>query len=269
MEPGTASRHCNESSILPKRLIIMCGLPGAGKTTTAHRIRQAMKDAIVISRDHLRNPYRGNGCLHEYSNWQATIVDRRFFFQTEQLLFNHTTVILDATFLEYELRQAAFHIAQKHGCQFLVIECICSFQILLKRLTRQMLLGHKKFVKPPKEILKFYISNIQMPESEMNWTNFIKLDTENNQIILNSLQDHSCQFAKQLIKILEQPFDPSSFDPYCTTPIQESVTVQEISQFSSSQNRKAEMEIFHKKYYRNVVILVVEKRPSLAEFTAL
>jgi len=194
----------------------MCGLPGSGKTTTAHRIRQAVDDSIVISRDYFRIPYRGNGSLHEFSYKGGTIVDSIFFARAKDLLSIYSTVILDATFRLCEKRIEALNFANNQSCQFFIIECICSYDTLVQRLKRQILLGEKKFLKPLEEVVKYYIKDTQSQENKLNRANFIQFDTENNQI-LSSISDESCKFTKQLLKILKQPFDLSLVEPFSTT----------------------------------------------------
>ncbi|MGI0010969.1 MAG: zeta toxin family protein, partial [Nitrosopumilaceae archaeon] len=41
-QPSVSKNGSSTSTPSQKKLILMCGLPGAGKTTTAHRIRQAL-----------------------------------------------------------------------------------------------------------------------------------------------------------------------------------------------------------------------------------
>jgi predicted kinase len=186
------------SSSSPKRLIVMCGLPGAGKTTTAHRIRQALGDAIVFSRDFVRGKYKDD----------METIDRIYYEDVENLLPFFSTIILDATFKKSGQRQFAFDFARKQGCQLFLIECICDNQTLLDRLQRQVQLGHKKFNGPLEKQLERYINSMQKLQKQLLEVNFIQLNTETNRVISRSLQDHSFHFANYLVEILERPFEP-------------------------------------------------------------
>jgi predicted kinase len=213
---------------LQKKLILMCGLPGAGKTTTAHRIRQALDDAIVVSRDYIRN-HKKNGRLDDHSsNGEITIVDQIYYADVEEYIFVYSTVILDATFKEYARRQKAFKFAQEHGCDIFLIECVCSYPILLQRLKRQVQLGYKKFNRPLEEQLKYYIKNMQEPQKQLDGVSFIQFDTEKNQVMVQSIQDHSNLFAKQLLEILKQPNDPSLLEPFCAISYCENGWLEEV-----------------------------------------
>lgn len=197
----------------------MCGLPGSGKTTTAHRIRQALDDAFVFSRDHIRNWYRKNDSFDEHSEREAMVADNQFFRYIEELLPFYNTVILDATFKQYEKREAAFDFAKQRKCQLILIECICSDPVLLERLTRQFLSGEKVFFKPPKELLDYYMRKMQEPQDDLDGISLIKLDTEKNKILLTSRHGHICQFTQQLIEILKQPFEASLSNSFGQLPL--------------------------------------------------
>ena len=204
-----------------KKLIVMCGLPGSGKTTTAHRIRQGLGDAHVFSRDFIRNRYKLNGNFDECRKGEITTIDETFYADIKNFLPKFSTIILDATFKEDARRQKAFKFAQEHGCHFFLIECVCSHATLLDRLNKQMSLGQKKFNKPLEELMEYYKKSMQEPQQQLKGLNFIQLDTENNEVEVKSSQKSSSSFVKQLVKILKQPFDPSKFESFSKNYIQD------------------------------------------------
>lgn len=214
MDSSTKLNLLDGSGRSSKRIIIMCGYPGSGKTTTAHRIRLALGDTYVVSRDYFRNPYRGSGSLDAFSYDDGEIVDRRFFAPIEDLLSSYTTLILDATFREYIKRQTAIQFAHKHGCQAFFIECICSYEVLISRLRQQICLGQKSFIRPPDEVLKFYIEHTHEPKDRLDGASFLRLDTEKNRVVKQFLQDQSCEFVKRLTEIFKQPFSASRLEPF-------------------------------------------------------
>jgi len=124
-----------------KNLIIMMGYPGVGKTTTAHRISKAMPNTAVVSRDRYR-------AIHDRTSYfdrdEGSVIDQRFFSTVVDMLDTYSNVILDATFRLFVKREEALLIAHNHGCQFFIIECICSESTLLRRLNRQQISGEKK-----------------------------------------------------------------------------------------------------------------------------
>jgi adenylate kinase family enzyme len=192
----------------------MCGLPGAGKTTVAHKIRHALGDAIVISRDNFKNPPRAQESLYENTERVARLVDNRFYYASGEYLSVYSTIIMDATFREYVKRQSAFVFARQQGCQLYVIECICSEPVLKQRLQRQIYLGEKKFRKPLQDVLEFYKKSMQEPGTIFDWTSFLRFDTEKNEVVDKYLQVSPDQFGKQLIEILEHSYGLSSFESF-------------------------------------------------------
>lgn len=228
MDTGFSSASQNGSR---KKLILMCGLPGAGKTTTAHRIRQALGDTVVISRDYIRNRYKMNGRFDEYLQGEITTIDREFYSIVEEHLRCYSTVILDATFKYYAQRQTAFDFARKHDCQLFMIECICSYSVLLERLKKQMVLGQKKFGKPLEELLEYYKTSMQEPQEKLQGISFIELNTENNHVMVKFLQSSSYEFAKRLFNILARRFEPSLFESFSTNYIQDNTSEKEAAEY--------------------------------------
>jgi hypothetical protein len=92
-------------------------------------------------------------------------------------------------------------------------------------------LGHKKYNTPPEEQLEYYIKNMQEPQKQLQGVNFIQLNTENNRVVFNSLQDHSFHFAKYLVEILERPFDPSLFESFASNLLQDDMPEKETVEY--------------------------------------
>jgi hypothetical protein len=69
---------------------------------------------------------------------------------------------------------------------------------------------------------------MQEPQKQLDGVSFIQFDTEKNQVMVQSIQDHSNLFAKQLLEILKQPNDPSLLEPFCAISYCENGWLEEV-----------------------------------------
>ena len=83
-------------------LVIMCGIPGSGKSTYAKNFLTARSDIKYISRDEIRFSYlKDNDSYFKYEK----IVYEDFCSLTKKYLEENYTVIADATFLNKKSRK--------------------------------------------------------------------------------------------------------------------------------------------------------------------
>ncbi len=224
LEPGPNRQLAN------KKLIIMMGPPGSGKTTTAHRIRAAILGTMVVSRDYFRLPYKGECALEKYSNTEADELDKKFYnYASEQLSLDYSTVILDATFRERAKRKVALEFAKAHGGVPMIIECVCGYETLVERLTRQQQTGEKCFIKPPEDVVEYYLNNIQELNGELEFASYLQLDTEKNKMLSKSIFQDYKGHAKMITSILDEPFDPASIVTKCNIRLTEVPSIQDYS----------------------------------------
>ncbi|MCS7119894.1 MAG: ATP-binding protein [Nitrososphaerota archaeon] len=141
-------------------LIIICGLPGTGKSTLAKLLagemgadvlrtdiirnemfKEATLDEVLMSTDpmqyNLEQVFNGQRVIpSEYQNmiWrQKQMVYDELLRRTESLLRRGRTVILDGTFYRRDLRNQLYLMAKAEGVPAYVIECRCPIRILRYR----------------------------------------------------------------------------------------------------------------------------------------
>jgi len=125
-----ASRFCERNEQV---LIIVCGLPGTGKTTIAQEIAKKIK-ASHLNIDSIRKRLFKKP---KYTYFESALVYRVLFLIAEELLKKKINVVLDATFVFKFSRDEAKELAKKYKTQFKIIEAKCQEKILLKRIRKR------------------------------------------------------------------------------------------------------------------------------------
>ena len=110
-------------------LILVCGLPGTGKTTLAGRIAKEYS-AIHLNTDIIRRKYLKE---RTYSEEEKKMIYEKLFSEAEKSLNEGKTVVLDGTFYKKELRNKATDIAEK----FTIIECVLDEKVLKERIGKR------------------------------------------------------------------------------------------------------------------------------------
>jgi len=148
----------------------MCGLPATGKTTVAEKLAHNLK-AQVLNTDLIRETIFLKGSKADVDKcktdeekmkydlqeifdrnppippkYQSLIVGQREIiyqklFERVESLLAKGNIILDGTFSKMRWRRETYKIARKHSTGFYLIYCICSEDIVSKRLEDRR---HKK-----------------------------------------------------------------------------------------------------------------------------
>lgn len=115
-------------------LVIVCGLPGSGKSFVSKKLAERIK-ATHLNTDKIRKELFQNP---EYSDEEKQKVYDEMFSRAAELLSQNKNVILDGTFFKKSLRQKVYKLAEENQSAFYVIECTApSFKIEERIVERQ------------------------------------------------------------------------------------------------------------------------------------
>ncbi len=116
-----------------KSLIIFRGLPGTGKTFLINKIKEHIPDLLIISRDDIRTRVFKNP---EYSSEEKEQLLSVMLFMIEEHISHKGSIIIDGmTFPTKESILPFSKTAAKHNVQFRIIECFCSEETALQRIS--------------------------------------------------------------------------------------------------------------------------------------
>jgi hypothetical protein len=114
-------------------LAVVCGLPGVGKSTVAGRLAERL-DADVLRTDVVRKELFDEPT---YTDEEIETVYREVFDRARRALRAGDNVVLDATFVNREWREAARAVATEHGRVFHLFAVECPESVVKRRIERR------------------------------------------------------------------------------------------------------------------------------------
>ncbi|MFC3477428.1 AAA family ATPase [Halobacterium litoreum] len=112
------------------RLVVVCGLPGAGKTTVAEHAVDAL-DATLFRTDVVRKDLFPDP---EYTREEMRAVYDELFSRAEDAVADGDAVVLDGTFKRREYRGRARRAAEELGVPFTLVRVACEEDVVRERI---------------------------------------------------------------------------------------------------------------------------------------
>ncbi|MHC4448261.1 MAG: AAA family ATPase, partial [Planctomycetota bacterium] len=134
--------HLAASYVMPPSLILLCGLPGSGKSWAAQHIARPF-EALVIRSDVVRKrlagvppTYRATGAEAEalYSDQSSRRTFAAMQEEAECRLGEGRTVVLDATFAQRRARDPFIDMARSARVPFVVVHVTCPAPVIAERM---------------------------------------------------------------------------------------------------------------------------------------
>ncbi len=115
------------------RLVVVCGLPGVGKTTVSRRIADRLACEIlrtdVVRKELFEAPV--------YTDEETTAVYDELFERARSRIESGDPVVLDATFRKRSFRTAALGVAESMDVPFRLVEVVCEEPVVEERIERR------------------------------------------------------------------------------------------------------------------------------------
>lgn len=115
-------------------LIVVCGLPGAGKTTVAREVGER-RDAKLLRTDVIRKEILTEP---RYTEAETQLVYEEAFDRTREILSEERDVVIDGTFRERDYRIRALETAEEVESGFQLVRVVCDEDVVRKRIKERV-----------------------------------------------------------------------------------------------------------------------------------
>lgn len=114
-------------------LVLVCGLPGTGKSTVAERVAELLSARLlrtdVVRKELFPEP--------TYAAEESAAVYDELFGRARETLAGGDHVVLDATFRRRELRERAAELADDTGVEFRLVRVDCAEPVVRERIRKR------------------------------------------------------------------------------------------------------------------------------------
>ena len=114
-------------------VVVVCGLPGVGKTTVAESVAERVDGRLlrtdVVRKDLFSDP--------EYTDEESRTVYDAVFDRARETLEAERAAVLDGTFKEADLRERARSLAESTGAEFRLVKVECDEADVRERISER------------------------------------------------------------------------------------------------------------------------------------
>lgn len=116
------------------RLVVVCGLPGVGKTTISREVVDRL-DARLVRTDVVRKEILTEP---RYTDAETRLVYEEAFDRARESLQAGTDVVLDGTFRDREYRIRALETAEEVDADFRLVRVVCDEDVVRRRIKQRV-----------------------------------------------------------------------------------------------------------------------------------
>lgn len=115
-------------------LVVVCGLPGVGKTTVAREIVDRL-DARLVRTDVVRKEILTEP---RYTEAETQLVYEEALDRARETLQEGTDVVIDGTFRDREYRIRALETAEEVDVEFRLVRVVCDEDVVRRRIQERV-----------------------------------------------------------------------------------------------------------------------------------
>jgi len=114
-------------------LVVVCGLPGVGKSTVAERVAER------VDGERLRTDVVRKELFEEpsYTDAETAAVYAALLDRARERVASGASVVLDATFADAQLRADARGVGESDAGSFTLVEVVCEESVVKRRIERR------------------------------------------------------------------------------------------------------------------------------------
>lgn len=185
---------------MDKRIILLIGMPGAGKSTLAMNLMRYSSSFRVLSNDQIRSSLGLPVTGEKYTE----IVYSEVLNRASSLLLKGLTPILDATYYKKNYRNKVYDFSREHNVKLTIIELDAGLQLCRERIIKRALDGESK-VGGVNDKEKFDVlikksnsfSEIEMSASD----SYLNLSTSNGYVVTKSSNFDEYELLKYISEL--------------------------------------------------------------------
>ncbi|WP_080509954.1 AAA family ATPase [Halorubrum saccharovorum] len=117
----------------PGPLVVVCGLPGVGKTTVAERVADHV-DGEILRTDVIRKELFDDP---QYTDTETEAVYAELIDRARDRVAGGSAVVLDATFADARFRADAREVGERVADGFALVEVACDESVVERRIERR------------------------------------------------------------------------------------------------------------------------------------
>lgn len=151
----------------PGLVVLMCGLPGSGKSTYAQMLEKRGLTRLSIDEVIWRRIGRDAAELpaESYEQLKAEI-EAELWDELVSHLQARRPVVVDYSFWSRERREQYKALIEQHGCRWALVHLTASVETLLQRLRLRNHLSGANSVTVSEEVLRRYAASFEAPHGE-------------------------------------------------------------------------------------------------------